>query len=122
MTYGPPTQHARDHRSTGSVRPRTLCLVVALITSSLFAPQRALGGFTWLPAAVDMNFNTTLSWTDIDLSLLVPAGATGVVVEIANTARARFNSFCWATGSAARTWRHSSPSTRALPSPGRTMT
>ena len=42
-------------------------------------------GFTWLINPSDISLGTPGSWQDIDLSTLVPAGATGVVVEIANT-------------------------------------
>ncbi len=57
----------------------------AFVLTLLLAPG-AEGGFTWFTDAVNINPSTTGSWQDIDLSAIVPAGATGVVVEFDNTA------------------------------------
>ena len=43
------------------------------------------GGFTWFTDAIDVSPGTTGSWQDIDLSAIVPTGATGVIVEFDNT-------------------------------------
>ncbi len=59
--------------------------MLAFVLTLLPAPG-AEGGFTWFTDAVNINPSTTGSWQDIDLSAIVPADATGVVVEFDNTA------------------------------------
>ena len=62
----------------------TTAAVGGSTTAVVHSESAATGGFTWLVTPSDISLGST-GWQDIDLSTLVPAGATGVVVEIANT-------------------------------------
>ena len=50
-------------------------------------------GFTWLTQADDISLSTTDTWTDIDVSALVPPNASGAVVEVMNTDNSTHRAF-----------------------------
>ncbi len=50
-------------------------------------------GFTWLTQADDISVAAAGSWQDIDLTLLVPSTAAGVIVELINTDNSTHRAF-----------------------------
>jgi hypothetical protein len=59
---------------------RVVCALAAAMT--IAAPGAHAQVFNWFDPIIDISDTTTGSWVDIDVSANVPAGATGVMVEV----------------------------------------
>jgi len=71
-----PTQKSDTIATVSVATPNGVAAVSAFVAK----------GFFWFTNAYDISLTTTGSWEDIDLSAYVPAGTSGVVVEVVNTA------------------------------------
>jgi hypothetical protein len=58
-------------------------MAIAVAAAAVFAAPAAQGQvFNWFDPIVDISESATGSWTPVDVSANVPAGATGVMVEV----------------------------------------
>ncbi|MBN1181537.1 MAG: T9SS type A sorting domain-containing protein [Bacteroidales bacterium] len=59
-----------------------VCFLITLI--SKLGYSQANSGFHYFTNAIDVSHPTTGAWSDVDVSTHVPAGATGVILELVN--------------------------------------
>ncbi|MHC4210820.1 MAG: right-handed parallel beta-helix repeat-containing protein, partial [Planctomycetota bacterium] len=64
-------------------RQAAVRMAIAVAAAAVFAAPAAQGQvFNWFDPIVDISESATGSWTPVDVSANVPAGATGVMVEV----------------------------------------